>query len=90
MWPRSNLSLGDEFDFEIIGVVETIPALVPTVAFECQAQVRDAGGSGFRPEHPGLFEALAVNRNLAKGIFFMISAGVRQWEFQGTPVVPPP
>ena len=59
VWPRSNLSSGGEFDFEIIGVVEAVPAFVPTVAFEGQAQVQDAGGSGLGPEHPRLFEALA-------------------------------
>jgi hypothetical protein len=59
VWPHSNLSSGGEFDFEIIGMVEAVSAFVPSVAFECQAQAQDAGGSGFRPEHPRLFEALA-------------------------------
>ncbi len=37
VWPHSNLSSGGDFDFEIIGVVETVPTFVPAIAFECQA-----------------------------------------------------
>ena len=42
-WPQSNLGSSREFDFEIIGVMEAVPAFVPTIAFESKTQVQDSG-----------------------------------------------
>ena len=52
---------------EMARVVEAVPARIPEIAHKQAAQVEDAFGTGFGPEHAGLLEALA-NDGLAAGL----------------------
>ena len=50
VWPQSNFILGGGFDFEVMRVMEAVPAFSPAIALESQVQIQHAGGSGLGPE----------------------------------------
>ena len=44
---------------KLAGIVDLVPAFVPTLAQEGAAEGEDILSAGLRPEHAGLFESFA-------------------------------